>query len=138
MGDLWPSARPGGRREGSIGGACVACCEGPADASGSVLSVSLLAVNRAAVAAAGVALFGIVASTATPATAANASAIKTVRQERKGSRHAYMWAKNTGAHRYYTKLNMLNPGPTTGCYAWMERKHNRKITRVTKIYKVRV
>jgi hypothetical protein len=85
-----------------------------------------------------VALFGIVASTATPATAANASAIKTVRQERKGSCHAYMWAKNTGAHRYYTKLNMLNPGPTTGCYAWMERKHNRKITRVTKIYKVRV
>ena len=35
MGDLWPSARPGGRHQGSIGGASVACCEGPADASGS-------------------------------------------------------------------------------------------------------
>ncbi|MFI5678143.1 transposase [Streptomyces cellulosae] len=31
-GDLWPSVRPGGRREGSIGGEDVACWEGPADA----------------------------------------------------------------------------------------------------------
>ncbi len=90
-----------------------------------------------AAAVAGVALFGVVTATATPAPAASASGVKTVRQERKGSCHAYMWAKSTGAHRYYTKLNMLNPGPTTGCYAWMERKHNGKVKRVTKIYKVR-